>query len=134
MTDNSFDRIPLTVTDEVRKYWREISQWALFFAILLFIAASFTGLFTLSFVTGRDRLPAVLTGILITSLSFLPGFLYFRFYSLMKVFLREDNEENLEKAFSSLKWFYFLSAVITVFIIFFWILALNAGQSEMDYE
>ena len=134
MTDNSFDRIPLTVTDEVRKYWREISQWALFFAILLFIAASFTGLFTLSFVTGRDRLPAVLTGILITSLSFLPGVLYFRFYSLMKVFLREDNEENLEKAFSSLKWFYFLSAVITVFIIFFWILALNAGQSEMDYE
>jgi len=52
----------------------------------------------------------------------------------MKAFLREDGEENLEKAFSSLKWFYFLSAVITVFIIFFWILVLNPGQSEMDYE
>jgi predicted RND superfamily exporter protein len=85
-------------------------------------------------MTGRDRLPAVLTGIMITSLSFLPGLLYFRFYSLMKAFLREDGEENLEKAFSSLKWFYFLSAVITVFIIFFWILVLNPGQSEMDYE
>lgn len=134
MTDNSLDRIPLTVTDEVRKYWREISQWALFFAILLFIAASFTGLFTLSFVTGRNRLPAVLTGMLITSLSFLPGFLYFRFYSLMKAFLREDDEENLEKAFSSLKWFYIFSAVATIFIIIFWILVLNPGQSEMDYE
>lgn len=134
MTDNSLDRIPLTVTDEVRKYWREISQWALFFAILLFIAASFTGLFTLSFVTSRNRLPAVLTGMLITSLSFLPGFLYFRFYSLMKAFLREDDEENLEKAFSSLKWFYIFSAVATIFIIIFWILVLNPGQSEMDYE
>jgi len=134
MTDNSFDRIPLTVTDEVRKYWREISHWALFFAILLFIAASFTGLFTLSFVTGRDRLPAVLTGILITSLSFLPGFLYFRFYSLMKAYLREENEEDLEKAFASLKWFYIFSAVATIFIIIFWILVLNPGQSEMEYE
>lgn len=134
MTDNSFDRIPLTVTDEVRNYWREISQWALFFAILLFCIASLTGLFTLLFMTGRGRLPAALTGFLITSLSFLPGFLYFRFYSLMKVFLREDNEENLEKAFSSLKWFYIFSAVATIFIIIFWILALNPGQSEMDYE
>ena len=134
MTENSFDRTPLTVTDEVRSYWREISQWALFFVVLLFCIASLTGLFTLLFMTGRDRLPAVLTGIMITSLSFLPGLLYFRFYSLMKAFLREDGEENLEKAFSSLKWFYFLSAVITVFIIFFWILVLNPGQSEMDYE
>lgn len=125
MTENSFDRTPLTVTDEVRSYWREISQWALFFAVLLFCIASLTGLFTLFFLTGRDRLPAVLTGFLITSLSFLPGALYFRFYSLMKVFLREDDEKNLEKAFSSLKWFYIFSAVATIFIIIFWILVLN---------
>ena len=134
MTENSFDRTPLTVTDEVRSYWREISQWALFFAVLLFCIASLTGLFTLFFLTGRDRLPAVLTGFLITSLSFLPGALYFRFYTLMKAFLREDGEENLEKAFSSLKWFYIFSAVATIFIIIFWILVLNPGQSEMDYE
>jgi hypothetical protein len=51
----------------------------------------------------------------------------------MKVFLREDDEKNLEKAFSSLKWFYVFSAVITVFIVIFWILALTAGQSDMDY-
>ncbi|MFM8485554.1 MAG: hypothetical protein ACKOCH_04390, partial [Bacteroidota bacterium] len=81
-----------------------------------------------------DRLPAVLTGILITSLSFLPGFLYFRFYSLMKAYLREENEEDLEKAFASLKWFYIFSAVATIFIIIFWILVLNPGQSEMEYE
>lgn len=134
MTDNSFDRIPLTVTDEVRKYWREISQWALFFAVLLFCIASLTGLFTLFFLTGRDRLPAVLTGFLITSLSFLPGALYFRFYSLMKASLRDDDARSLEKAFASLKWFYIFSAVATIFIIIFWILVLNPGQSEMDYE
>jgi hypothetical protein len=51
----------------------------------------------------------------------------------MKASLRDDDAGSLEKAFASLKWFYVFSAVITVFIVIFWILALTAGQSDMDY-
>ncbi len=113
MTDFQPNEQPLKIAEQTRRNWRETSRWALFFAVLLFIFAGITGLFTLLFLLD-SMASASLTGLVFISLLFLPGYWLVRFCSGMKKALNNDDIAGLESAFSNLNRFYVYSGVMTV--------------------
>lgn len=113
MTEDSSKGKQLFITESVQKYWREISRWARFLAILLFCAAGFTGALTLLFLLDPSMLSAALTGLFISLLLLTPGMLLLRFRKRIKIALENSEIGALENAFSYLKWFYIYSGIIT---------------------
>ncbi len=124
----------LQITPEVRLYWKETANWALFFAVLLFIAfglASITGL-----VLAFTGVGGFIVGLFVVAfygvVIFFPAYYYYLFSTKMKQALSMDNTALLDYAFVNLKRFYrFVGILIIVFLALFILIMLVFGTAMM---
>ncbi len=129
----------LQITPEVRLYWKETANWALFFAILLYILFGICIIIGLIFAfTGG--IAGFITGLFVIAFYgaflFFPGYYYSLFASKMKQALNTQNNALLDYAFVNLKRFYRYVGIMIIiafglgllFFIVFASVILNAGS------
>lgn len=128
----------LRITPEVRQYWKEIANWSLFFAILLFIIFGLIVIIGLLFsVAGLGGFVAGLLAIaLYSTMTFFPGYFYYLFSSQLKKALQFDNTMLLDSAFLNLKRFYryvgiLLIVVFCLTLLFFLIFVSMAARGSL---
>ncbi len=104
----------LQVTPNIKNYWREISNWALFFAILGFMSL---GLMVLSTFVGERRgdLVTTMTSLLISgAIIFIPYWFLFQFARQLKQGLETESTEIVDAGFSYLRRFYQFIGILTI--------------------
>ncbi|HNM27693.1 MAG TPA: hypothetical protein PKL15_19760, partial [Saprospiraceae bacterium] len=112
----------LAVTPTLRKYWSEISKWALFFAILGFIYLLFLLIIVvLSSQTGILGLSFVF--VIVGTLVFFPTWFTFQFSQRLKRALAIDSNSDLDEGFENLKRFYMFVGVLMIIILSLYLIA-----------
>lgn len=110
----------LRITPEVRQYWKEISAWALFFAILLYILFGLTSIAGL-LVAFTGGIPGFISGMFVIALYgaffFFPAYFYAQFSTQMKQALNTENVALLDKAFINLKRFYRYVGIMLIVLL-----------------
>lgn len=128
---------PLLVSDVSKKYLKEISSWATFFAVLGFIGVGLMALVAIIVVAvvpfiptdGSDQLaafPMALIGGLYFALAvlyFFPVLYLFRFASKMKLALMESNVLRVDDAFKNMKSHFKFMGIMTIVIFSLYVLA-----------
>ena len=116
----------LRITPEVRQYWREISAWAMFFAVLLFIVVGLVAMMGLVmvFTAGAAGIFVMLMVGVYAVLVFLPAYYYYLFSSQMKQALRSEDNRLLDQAFTNLKRFYRFVGIFVIVFISLYLLAI----------
>lgn len=129
MTSSGPDDSGLSITPEIRQYWREIANWALFFAVLTFLyyitIVSF-GLLEMSKVEGGGAgviLADIFLVVLYTAFLFMPAWYYYKFASQSKQAMNMDDTELLDAAFVNLHRFYRYTGILVIIYISLCVLA-----------
>lgn len=109
----------LHITRNIRQYWQETSQWALFFAVLGFVYLSLMLLILLvaSTTLGVMGIPVILGILLIGGLVFPPVWFTFAFSRDIKKSLRQDDVAAADSAFLSLRRLYQYAGILTAIIM-----------------
>lgn len=120
MTASGPDDSGLNITPEIRQYWREIANWALFFAVLMFIFYGFIALAGLLFATQGGG-TSIFSGIFVvgiyTVIIFMPGWYYYKFSSQAKRAMNMDDTTLLDSAFANLHRFYRYVGILTIVLL-----------------
>lgn len=112
----------LRITQTIRRYWRETSQWALFFAILGFM---YIGLIMLIFITAGSKLgsagiPLVFMLLLLSAFVLPPVWFVFQFAQNIKKALRDEDNLAATVGFRNLRRLYQFIGVLTAIILGFY--------------
>ncbi len=126
----------LKITDEIRGYWRETANWALFLAVLMFILIGFVLIGMLAGglagnSTDGSAIVMVLFFFLYALLLFFPAWYYYKFSSLTKQALNQGDNNALEDGFDYLKRFYRYLGILIIALMVFYVLFLIFGISMM---
>lgn len=115
------DHSGLSITPEIRQYWRQIANWALFFAVLLFIFYGLFALFMLGTAVQGGVAAGFVTAIMAigfyTAVVFMPAWYYYKFSSQSKQAMNTDDTGLLDEAFASLRRFYRYAGILTIVLI-----------------
>jgi hypothetical protein len=125
MADIGPDRSGLSITPEIRQYWRETANWALFFAVLMFLIYGFIVLaMLLAGVAGggMGMVGAVFVIGIYTLVFFLPAWYYYKFSSQSKQAMNTDDTALLDEAFTNLRRYYNYIGILTIVIISLYLL------------
>jgi len=120
MADSGPDRSGLSITPEIRQYWRETANWALFFAVLMFLLYGFIVLAMLMAAVAGGAAGAVGAVFVIgiyTLVFFLPAWYYYKFSSQSKQAMNTDDTALLDEAFANLRKFYNYVGILTIIIL-----------------
>lgn len=120
MADGGPDRSGLSITPEIRQYWRETANWALFFAVLMFLAYGFVALAMLlagAAGGGVGIVGAVFVISIYTLVLFMPAWYYYKFSSQSKQAMNTDDSALLDEAFANLSRFYRFVGILTIVIL-----------------
>jgi membrane protease YdiL (CAAX protease family) len=127
----------LKITNEIRAYWRETANWALFLSVLMFIGIGivligmlFGGLAGASGEGGAIVL--VISLFLYALVLFFPAWYYYKFSSLTKQALLQGDNNDLEDGFDYLKRFYRFTGILIIAGIALYILMLIFGLSMLS--
>ncbi len=107
----------LQVTPNIKNYWREISNWGLFFAILGFTSL---GLMVLSTFAGErrgDLAGSVISLLISGAVVFIPYWFLFQFARQLKQGLDTASTETVDAGFSYLRRFYQFIGVLAIIYI-----------------
>ena len=119
------DQSGLSITPEIRQYWREIANWALFFAVLLFIAYALVALVGLLAAT-QGGAGGVFGGVFIigiyTAMIFMPAWYYYKFSSQSKQAMNTDDTTLLDEAFANLHRYYRYVGILTIIVVSLYLL------------
>lgn len=102
----------LTLTEEIAKDWLGTANWALFFAILLFLSAGFFAFLAILSLKESWMGGLVLLGL--AAVFFVPAFLLSRFRNNLKKALYHESPEYLEMSFRAFRHFYLLFGILTI--------------------
>lgn len=123
----------LKITDEVRAYWRESANWALFFSILLFILIGimligmlFGGIMSAN--SGVDgSMFLVVFFFLYALIVYFPAWYYYKFATLTKLAVSQGDNNALEDGFDYLKRFYRFVGILVIVLMSLYVLFLIFG-------
>ncbi len=126
----------LIITDEIRKYWRETANWALFVAVLMFILI---GLVLIGMLVGGlagnntdgSGIALVLFFFLYALVIFFPAWYYYKFSTLTKQAVNMGDNNALEDGFEYLKRFYRFIGILIIAVLALYILFIIFGISMM---
>ncbi|MBK6930842.1 MAG: hypothetical protein IPH12_08175 [Saprospirales bacterium] len=109
----------LQITARIRQFWRESTQWALFFAILGFL---YLALLVFTLLQGASSGAAGVAGGLFVILFagafiFFPTWFMFQFSQKLKLGLREENNTAAEAAFRNLRRLYQFAGVLLIILL-----------------
>ena len=109
----------LQITAMIRQFWRESTQWALFFAILGFL---YLALLVFTLLQGASSGAAGVAGGLFVILFagafiFFPTWFMFQFSQKLKLGLREENNTAAEAAFRNLRRLYQFAGVLLIILL-----------------
>lgn len=119
----------LRFTEPVRSDLLETSKWAMFFAVLIFIALGFVligSLFIMAAGSG-GAIVGILMAIIYGGLMFFPGWYYYKFSTSTRQALEHDNNMSLEEGFANLKRFYRFIGILIIVVIGLYVLFAVAG-------
>ena len=123
----------LKITDEIRTYWRETANWALFVAVLMFIGIGFVligmlfGGFAASASGDGSAFAIVLFFFLYALVLFFPAWYYYKFSSLTKQAVLTGDNNALEDGFDYLKRFYRFVGILIIVLIALYLLFIIFG-------
>lgn len=135
--DNSaFDTFELNVSEKIKGYLKEISNWSFFLSIIGFVGIGFMIVVGLLFGTIMSSLegtesPAYQLGytagmgifyIIIAIVYFFPIYYLYKFSKKMKKALHAQNNEDFESAFSNLKSHYKFIGIFAIVILSLYLL------------
>lgn len=114
------DHSGLSITPEIRQYWRQIANWALFFAVLMFIVYGLVALVGL-FSAIQGGATGIVSGIFVigiyTLIVFMPAWYYYKFSSQSKQAMNTDDTPLLDEAFANLHRFYRYVGILTIVLL-----------------
>ncbi|TNE59280.1 MAG: hypothetical protein EP344_08895 [Bacteroidetes bacterium] len=117
----------LRITENIRLYWREASQWGMFFSILGFtyIGILITGIM----LFGGYRVPgySIVTLLLLGGIVFIPTWLMFQFGQNIRKALRDNDTAAASMGFTSLRRLYQLIGILVVFLLFLYVFLFLLG-------
>ena len=113
----------LKITSEIRKYWKESTQWGLFFAVLgfLYVGLLLLGLLSSNSLTGFGF--GLFTLMLMGGFVFLPTWLIFQFSQKVKKALDTDHTAPAEEGFTQLRYLYQFIGILTIVGLSVYVLA-----------
>jgi hypothetical protein len=114
----------LQVTPNIKNYWREISNWALFFAILGFTSLGLMVLSTLAGERRGDLAGSVISLLISGAVVFIPYWFLFQFARQLKQGLETASTEIVDAGFSYLRRFYQFIGILTIIYLVFFIVLL----------
>ena len=111
----------LHLTPTIRGYWRESTQWALFFAILgfLYLAVAVVMLFLVS-TKGGSFLPAIFGALIIGGFVFVPAWLIFQFSQKVKTGLETESSSMVALGFRNLRHIYQFAGIMVIVLLAFY--------------
>ena len=115
----------LHISGAVRNDWSEIAKWAMFFAVLLFIALGLIAIGALVMVVTAGVMGIVVAIMMIGlygTLLFFPAWYFYKFSTLTRQALNFEDNDALNEGFANLKRYYRFVGI--VFIIIFSLYAL----------
>lgn len=125
----------IQITPNIREMWRQIANWSLFFAILLFIILGVMAVFGIlvAFTTPMSETVAIifLLGIY-GALIFFPGYYFYRFAQQAKLAMRSENSSLMTEAFLNLKRFYRFTGIVLIVFIGLYILVMGMAQMLLN--
>lgn len=126
LRSNSSDQA-LQFTDSVRNDLLETAKWAMFFAVLLFVALGILALaLLLSLVSGGGA--EVMISIFVLGIYaiilYYPARYYYKFSTLTRQALAHDDNEALDQAFTYLKIYYRFVGILVIVVMSLYLLAL----------
>lgn len=126
----------LKITDEIRAYWRETANWALFIAVLMFILIGFVMIGMLfggyaAMSEGVASVTLILVFFLYGLVLFFPAWYYYKFSSLTKQAINFGDNNALEDGFDYLKRFYRFVGILVIAVFALYILLIIFGISMM---
>jgi len=104
----------LQVTPNIKNYWREISNWALFFAILGFTSLGLMALSTFAGERRGDLAGSVISLLISGAVVFIPYWFLFQFARQLKQGLETESTETVDTGFSYLRRFYQFIGILTI--------------------
>lgn len=102
----------LTLTEEIAKDWLGTANWALFFAILLFLSTVFFAF--LALLSLKESWMGGLVMLGLAAVFFVPAFLLSRFRNYLKKALYHESPDYLEMSFRAFRHFYLLFGILTI--------------------
>lgn len=127
----------LKITDDIRHYWQQTANWALFLAVLMFIGLGFMllGMFfggLMSVNSGTtEGVFLVALFFLYAALLFFPAWYYYKFSTLTKQAINTGDNNALEDGFDYLKRFYRFIGILVITIIALYVLFLIFGVAML---
>lgn len=119
------DRSGLSITPEIRQYWRQTAQWAMFFAVLLFIVYGLIALFGL-FAAVKGGVGGLIGALIMvglyTAIIFMPAWYYYKFSTQSKQAMSFDDTAMLDEAFANLRRFYNYVGIMAIIILSLYLL------------
>ena len=121
----------LQITDTIRQYWRQSSQWGLFFSVLGFI---YLGLLVISLLSaqsvagfGMSLIMLLIVGVIV----FIPTWLMFKFSQEVKKGVEHDSTTNVQEGFSQLRRLYQFAGILTIVILSLYVIFFLFGLLMM---
>jgi len=109
----------LRITQTIRQYWHESSQWALFFAVLgfLYLGLVLVVLLTAGSKLGTAGIPVFFVLLLVGGLIFPPVWFMFQFSRHIKQSLQNDDTQAAATGFQNLRRLYQFAGVLTAIVL-----------------
>ncbi len=119
----------LRFSEPVRSDLLETSKWAMFFAVLIFIALGFVliGSFFIMATGSSGVLLGILMLVIYGGLMFFPAWYYYKFATLTRQALEQNNNDALDEGFANLKRFYRFIGILIIVVIGLYVLFAVAG-------
>lgn len=128
----------LKITDDIRRYWQQTANWALFLAVLMFIGLGFMmlgmffgGLMSVNSGTAEGMVVVVFL-FLYAALLFFPAWYYYKFSTLTKQAINTGDNNALEDGFDYLKRFYRFIGILVIAVIALYVLFLIFGIAMLS--
>jgi hypothetical protein len=127
----------LKITDEIRSFWLETANWALFLAVLLFIGVGLVliGMFFGGFLnatSGNSGGIAIMVMFFLYALVlFFPAWFTYKFSTMIKQAVNTGDNNSLEDGFDYLKRLYRFIGISIVAILALYVLFLVFGLAMM---
>lgn len=119
----------LRFSEPVRGDLLETSKWAMFFAILIFIALGLVliGSFFIMAAGSAGAVVGIMMVLIYGGLLFFPAWYYYKFSALTRQALEHDNNDALDEGFANLKRFYRFIGILIIVVIGLYVLFAIAG-------
>lgn len=114
----------LQVTPVVKHYWREISYWALFLAVLGFVSLGLMALLTFTGENQAGLVESLLGLMIVGGIIFLPYWYLFQFARQLKQGLDTESTGSVETSFAYLRRFYQFTGIFTIIFLSLYLIIL----------